>query len=142
MNTIIHTQEYQAEALRQQLANLKREVANLEYLINQQNPANNLKTLLDDVCHFFNIPARLLVGDTNQSHIVSARLCFANIARHLLGYSTTEIGRFIKRDHSTVIFHTVHNKLKYRVRDYPKDRPALLEVIKKYDKNNFFQITD
>lgn len=106
----------------QQIANLKREIAQLRELIN--NPIRvphfdiEMEELLDVVVSVTNILAADILGRNRQRDIVTARSLFSYIARIHCKKEFALIGRFLNLDHSTII-HQVNRfedflKLKYK----------------------------
>ena len=91
----------------QQIANLKREIAQLRDLIN--NPVivphfdRELEELLDVVVSVTNILAYDILGRSRKREIVTARTLFSYIARTHCRKELTTIGRFLNMDHSSII---------------------------------------
>jgi chromosomal replication initiation ATPase DnaA len=58
-----------------------------------------------EVCLFYEIPLMHFLSAKREKHLVNARTDFCHLANKLTNLSLTVIGRFLKRDHTTVIHH-------------------------------------
>jgi len=58
-----------------------------------------------EVCLFYEIPLMHFLSPRREKHLVNARTDFCHLANKLTNLSLTVIGRFLKRDHTTVIHH-------------------------------------
>ena len=58
--------------------------------------------ILQEVCDFYNIEPALVLGGNRRADIVNSRQMTMYLCRRLTNCSLHEIGKFIKRDHTTV----------------------------------------
>ena len=58
--------------------------------------------ILQEVCDFYNIEPALVLGSNRRAEIVNARQVTMYLCRSLTDKSLHEVGKFIKRDHTTV----------------------------------------
>ena len=74
---------------------------------------STLGAILDYVCLETNISKNDILSTNHQRSIVEARQVFCYLAKKNTEYSLTDIGRFINRNHATVIYsiRTVDNLL-------------------------------
>ena len=74
---------------------------------------STLGTILDYVCLETGIYKNDILSDKQPRNIVEARQIYCYLAKKTTEYSLTDIGRFIKKDHATVIYsiRTVDNLL-------------------------------
>lgn len=84
--------------------------------------APTFKRVLAEVAESTDILAVAIVGDARARHISRPRQELM-WRLHLLGYSTLEIGRHMKRDHSTVV-HGIHAH-KARISDLGRIRHTM-----------------
>ena len=100
----------------QRVANLKREIKELTELIN--NPVQvpkfdtDMEKILEVVVSVTNIFAAEILSKTRKREVVTARALFCYLACKHSNKGPTLIGRFIGRDHSTVI-HNIDNYQDY-----------------------------
>lgn len=62
-----------------------------------------LEDIANCVCEYFIIPMDLLKGRTRKAEFVWPRQVFCYLALNLTGRPLTDIGSFIKRDHTTIM---------------------------------------
>ena len=108
--------------LNDRINKLKAEIYDLTQKIN--NPYNAPKydmqfvKLLDIVTKVTNVFSEDIMGRKRDRHIIVGRALFCYIAREHLKRTYTDIGRYINRDHSTVINlcknYTNYIELKYQ----------------------------
>ena len=60
--------------------------------------------ILKRMCKLYKVTKKEVLGKSRKSWIVKARKACCKEMR-LAGYTTTEIGHFLNRDHSTVVHH-------------------------------------
>jgi len=89
------------------IAKYEKEISRLKYLltnpIQKEKVDVNLSTILDAVCSSTNIIPHDILAQNRQRSISTARHLFCYIANIHYGYCFTVIGRFLSKDHSTVI---------------------------------------
>ena len=66
--------------------------------------SNEAEITIKAVCEMFGITRDHLKSKSRKEEIVAARRIFCMIVKKSTILSTTKIGRYINRDHSTVIF--------------------------------------
>jgi len=85
----------------------EKEIARLKYLltkpIRKENEEVELNNILEAVCSVTEIIPHDILGQNRQRHISIARHLFCYLAYKHYGYCLTAIGRFLVKDHSTVI---------------------------------------
>ena len=83
-------------------------------LFGSYNPtgAYTLKLIADRVCRFHDVSPEELRGVSRKAQVALARMCVCYWARQLIGCSYPHIGRFLDRDHTTVL----HAERVYRKR--------------------------
>ena len=88
--------------------------ARIERLFGPHNPtgAYTLKLIADRVCRFHGVSLDELRGKNRKRRFVLARQCFCYWARQLTEAHYPHIGRFLDRDHTTVL----HGERVYRDR--------------------------
>ena len=84
-----------------------KEIARLKYLltnpVRKENEDVELTTILEAVCSVTEIIPHDILAQNRQRHISIARHLFCYLAYKHYGYCLTAIGRFLIKDHSTVI---------------------------------------
>ena len=89
------------------IAKYEKEIARLKYLltkpIRRENDNVELTTILEAVCSVTEIIPHDILAQNRQRHISIARHLFCYLAYKHYGYCLTAIGRFLIKDHSTVI---------------------------------------
>jgi chromosomal replication initiator protein len=58
--------------------------------------------ILQEVCSYFNLNPQMLLGNNRRADLVNARQIIMYLCRLLTDKSLHDIGKFIKRDHTTV----------------------------------------
>ena len=71
--------------------------------------------ILTTVAYAFGLSVEAMIGKQRREEVVAARVCYITKVHDLLGFTWVEIGRTLRRDHSTII-HA------YKRRDYYQDR--------------------
>jgi chromosomal replication initiation ATPase DnaA len=103
----LRTRERQRFEMR--INELKEQIADLrEQLIDPYEPPQfdlEMNELLTIVSKATNITKREILGNSRKREIIQARGLFCYVAVRNLGKMTTVTGRFLNRDHSTVINH-------------------------------------
>ena len=78
----------------------------------------DMRAIIESVAHIYRVTVKEILSKDRREHIVSARQLVAYVMRELGdGFSYPEIGRFLHRDHSTVI-HAC-NRVAMRVASEP-----------------------
>lgn len=89
------------------IAKYKKEIARLKFLltkpINKENQDVQLTNILEAVCSVTEVIPHDILAQNRQRHISIARHLFCYLAYKHYGYCLTAIGRFLNKDHSTVI---------------------------------------
>ena len=84
-----------------------KEIARLKFLltkpIRKENEDVELTNILEAVCSVTEIIPHDILGQNRQRHISIARHLFCYLSYKHYGYCLTAIGRFLIKDHSTVI---------------------------------------
>jgi chromosomal replication initiator protein len=90
------------------------------------------KRLLECIANLYDITSADILGKSRKAHISEARMIFIYLMRHL-GYSTTYLGEFLNRDHTTMIYNTrtFDNRYKYDVM-FRKKVDKMLEIVDLY----------
>jgi chromosomal replication initiation ATPase DnaA len=85
----------------------EKEISRLKYLltnpIRKENVDINLNVVLEAVCSATEVIPHDILAHNRQRPISTARHLFCYVAYKHYGYCLTVIGRFVNRDHSTVI---------------------------------------
>lgn len=85
----------------------EKEILRLKYLltkpIRKENDNVELITILEAVCSVTEIIPHDILAHNRQRHISIARHLFCYVAYTHYGYTLVGIGRFLNKDHSTVI---------------------------------------
>ncbi|CAB4148834.1 Chromosomal replication initiator, DnaA C-terminal [uncultured Caudovirales phage] len=93
-----------------------KEIARLKYLltkpIRRENEDAELTTILEAVCSVTEIIPHDILAQNRQRHISIARHLFSYVAYTHYGYTLVAIGRFLIKDHSTVI-HSINTFQNY-----------------------------
>lgn len=104
----------ETEALRRRVARLEAQVLDLRAAIGRLSPISvahraddstraEIMAIIDAVSDARAVPQNAILGATRRSHVVRARReCFA--MAHQRGFTATEIGRAMNRDHSSVLY--------------------------------------
>ena len=64
---------------------------------------NHLAHIMNVVCHSLKLNKKEVMGKTRFEHLVRARQIYCYVARQN-GFTFDVIGKYIKRDHATVIY--------------------------------------
>ena len=78
-----------------------------------------LRKLLTIVCEALKLDFGLVRSNSRKRELVWARNIFMVIARREYGFSTTQIGFFLGRDHSTVVHSTERHDSSLTTKDIP-----------------------
>jgi chromosomal replication initiation ATPase DnaA len=85
----------------------EKEIARLKYLltkpIRKENEDVELTTILEAICSATEVIPHDILVPNRQRHISTARHLFCYVAYTHYGYTLKGIGRFLSKDHSTVI---------------------------------------
>lgn len=73
-------------------------------LYRQRSQTPGMSQILADVAHATGVPAATIKGPTRGARAVAARYAFMAQAHATGRYSLAQIGRFVHRDHSTVVY--------------------------------------
>lgn len=94
------------------------------------------KRLLECLANLYDITSADILGKSRKAHISEARMIFIYLMRHL-GYSTTYLGEFLNRDHTTMIYNTktFDNRYKYDVM-FRKKVDNMLEIVDLYGEKD------
>ena len=90
-----------------------------------------LNSILMEVCEATEISAALLRSPSRQAWLIPARVLFYTLALDLTTKSTTQIGDFINRDHTTIIQMTQSRGQATRATDLYKTCRKRLEGLEK-----------
>jgi hypothetical protein len=94
------------------------------------NKKINFDGIMDVVCRYYNLKKEDVLTKRRYQELVTARHMFCNMCRMYTRSTTTSIGKYIQRDHASVIFGS--NKIN-SLYDFDKetrvDRDAISEVI-------------
>ena len=80
-----------------------------------------LNTIIDVVCERFNYTKYDILGHKRNRNVVIARQYIVQLALKMTGYTLTELGKKLNRDHSTIIYSRdvfeglYKNEYKYRI---------------------------
>jgi chromosomal replication initiation ATPase DnaA len=98
------------------IAKYEKEISRLKYLltkpIRKENQDVELTTILEAVCSVTEIIPHNILAHNRQRHISIARHLFSYVAYTHYGYTLVGIGRFLNKDHSTVI-HSINTYQNY-----------------------------
>ncbi len=92
--------------MRQELARLNARVAELEARLGPETPTGGpitLRAILDEVSAEFGVPVPEILSPWREERLLPARHAAMALARRLTKLSTPQIGRAMRRDHTTVL---------------------------------------
>jgi chromosomal replication initiation ATPase DnaA len=92
--------------MRQELARLEARVAELEAKLGPDRPTGapiTLRAILDEVSAEFRVPVPEILSPWREERLLPARHAAMALARRFTKLSLPQIGRAMRRDHSTVL---------------------------------------
>ena len=94
------------------------------------------KRLINCIANLYDITSEDILGKCRKAHMSESRVIIAHILRYI-GYSLTEIGEILNRDHSSVIYYlkTFENRYKYEV-SFRNRVDKMLELVDYYGEEN------
>jgi chromosomal replication initiation ATPase DnaA len=94
----------EVSALREQIETLRRLTGfDDERMAEIGTPGISMADIMDAVCAFYDAPRWQMLSERRARSIARPRQVFCWLARELTNKSTSQVGRFIARDHSTII---------------------------------------
>lgn len=90
------------------------------------------KRLIDCIANIYDITSEDILGKCRKAHISESRVIIAHILRYI-GYSLTEIGDILNRNHTSVIYYlkNFENRHKYDV-SFRNRVDKMLELVDYY----------
>lgn len=85
-----------------------------------------LDQILNSICSFYRIEKEELVSENRKAYLVEARQMFFYLCEEFSEQPYTKIGKFIERDHSTVIYSI--SKIRMLKDVYPKLKTKIEEI--------------
>lgn len=89
----------------------------------------NLSLILNSVCNHYDIKKDLIISRNRKNHIIIARQMYCYFAKKYTNNNYRQIGEFIERDRSTVMFSI--DKIKEQKRIYPSLKKQYKKIKKK-----------
>ena len=79
--------------------------------------------ILGEVCKMLKLRHAELLGPRKSQRVAFGRMVVSIALRRLTGMTYTDIGRFLRRDHSTIVHHCLRNP----------NRPQVVEMLRRIE---------
>lgn len=83
-------------------------------MLNEKDENSEIEVILEGICKFFGVSKEEILSASRKKHLVLARQTLIYLLRNFAQKNLKEISAFVKKEHSTVIYHlrTFEKKLK------------------------------
>ena len=98
---------------------------------------DNRNRYLMKICFYMDVSSDDVLGKSRLTNIVTARHLLMWALTFLCGYSTTDVGRMLHRDHASVV--NGRRRIEDGWRDFDKRVPGIVQILKEYHKQSIAQ---